>query len=112
MYWAYCNFKVCLIYIYLICLRIFISSLSFFNFLLLYMLIRHLFVDVCECGFCNLWFLFMVVFVCLEVVDFSMMFTCWDFVEPIRYGVCDVYVGCGVGLMWMVQDSFASWYAI
>ena len=35
------------------------------------------------------------VYVCLEVVDFTMMFACWDFVDPIRYGVCDVYVGCG-----------------
>lgn len=33
------------------------------------------------------------VYVCLEVVDFSMMFFYWDFVEPIRYGVRDVYAG-------------------
>ena len=35
------------------------------------------------------------VYVCLEVVDFSVMFACWDSVEPTRYGLCDVYVGCG-----------------
>ena len=72
-------------------MRLSISSLIFFD-----LLIRHLFVDVCEFGLCNLRFLFMMVFVCLEVVVFSMMFACWDFVEPIRYGVCDVYVGCGL----------------
>lgn len=26
-------------------------------------------------------------YVCLEVADFSVMFACWDFVEPIRYVV-------------------------
>ena len=44
------------------------------------------------------------VYVCLEVVDFSVMFTCLDFVKPIRYGV-------GVGLL-RVVPSFASWYVI
>lgn len=39
------------------------------------------------------------VYVCLEVADIFVMFTCWDFIEPIRYGVCDVYVKCGVGLL-------------
>ena len=34
------------------------------------------------------------VYVCLKVVDFSMMFACWDSVVPIRYGVCNLYVGC------------------
>jgi hypothetical protein len=39
----------------------------------------------------------MVVFtyVCLEVVDFSTMFACGGSVKLIRYGVCNVYVGCG-----------------
>jgi hypothetical protein len=51
------------------------------------------------------------VYVCLEVVDFSMMFACWDSIEPIRYGVCDVYVGCGD---WFATcESFvASWCEI
>ena len=35
------------------------------------------------------------VYVCLEIADFSMMFVCWDSVEPIKYGVGDMYVGCG-----------------
>ncbi len=35
------------------------------------------------------------VYVCLEVTKFFAMFACWDFVEPIRHGVCDVHVGCG-----------------
>ena len=52
----------------------------------------------------------MFVYVCLEVVDFFIMFVCWDSVEPIWYYVCDVYAGCGG---WLVAgDSFASWSAI
>jgi hypothetical protein len=39
------------------------------------------------------------------------MFTCWDFIEPIRYGVCDVHVECGVGLL-RVIPLFISWFAI
>ena len=51
------------------------------------------------------------VYVCLEVVGFFVMFPCWDFVEPIRYGVCDVYVGWGsVCCQWFLH--FASCYAI
>ena len=75
------------------------------------LLVRHPFVDVCKFGFCNSQFLFTVVFlyVCLEVVDFFMVFACWDSVEPIRYGVCNVYVG--VGLLWVVP-LLASWYTI
>ena len=49
------------------------------------------------------------VYVCLEVADFFVMFTCCDFIEPIRYGVCDVYVG--VGLL-RVVPLFVSWFAI
>ena len=33
---------------------------------------------------------------------FSMMFTCWESTEPIRYGVCNVYLEC-VG--WFVVDG-------
>ena len=53
-------------------------------------------------------------YVCLEVVDFSMAFACWDFVEPIRYGVCNVYVGvwglvcCGWFLCLLVGMRFCS----
>ena len=51
------------------------------------------------------------VYVCLEVVDFSVMFTCWDSVEPIRYGVCNVYeawglVCCGWSLCLLVGLQF------
>ena len=35
------------------------------------------------------------VYVCVEFADFSVMFTSWDPAEPIRYGVCNVYVGVG-----------------
>ena len=51
------------------------------------------------------------VYVCLEVADFSVMFAYWNSIEPIRYGVCNVYVGCGD---WFVAgESFvASWYEI
>ena len=47
----------------------------------------------------------------LEVVDFSVMFACWDSIDPIRFGVCDVYVGCG-GWFVAVVPWFASWSAI
>ena len=42
------------------------------------------------------------VYVCLEVVEFSVMFACWDSIEPKMYGVCDVYVGCGA---WFVAGG-------
>ena len=51
------------------------------------------------------------IYVCLEDADVFVMFACWDFVEPIRYGVCDVGVGVGVGLL-QVVPSFASWSTI
>ena len=34
------------------------------------------------------------IYVCLEVIDFSLVFAYWDFVEPIRYRVCFMDVGC------------------
>ena len=41
-----------------------------------------------------------------------MMFACWDPIEPITYGVYNVYAGWwGVGFL-LVVPSFASWYAI
>ena len=93
MYWAYQNFKICVI----CASNIPKTFQKCFKYFLNELLVRHPFVDVCEFGFCNTQFLFMVAFVdvCLEVADFSMMFACWDFIEPIRYGVCDVYVGFG-----------------
>ena len=30
----------------------------------------------------------------LGVVDIFMMFTSWDSLEPIRYGMRNLYVGC------------------
>ena len=33
-----------------------------------------------------------------------MKFACWDSLEPISYGMCDVYMGCGV--WFVVGDSF------
>ena len=24
-----------------------------------------------------------------------MMFACWDSIEPVRYVVCDTFIGCG-----------------
>ena len=46
------------------------------------------------------------VYVCLEIANISMMFTCCDSVEPIRYTVCDVYVGCRVWGWFVVGGSF------
>ena len=69
------------------------------------LLIRHPFVDVCKFGFCNCHFFVVVfVYVYMEVADFSVMFICWDSVEPVSYGVCDVYVRCEgwFGLVWVV----------
>ena len=51
------------------------------------------------------------VYVCLDVADFSVMYTSWDSVEPIRYGVCNVFGGVGAGLL-QVVPSFASWFEI
>ena len=51
------------------------------------------------------------VYVCLEVANFFMMFTCRDYVQPVRYGVCNVYVGCE-GWFVQVVPSFASWSLI
>ena len=47
------------------------------------------------------------VYVCLEIANISMMSTCWDSVEPVRYIVCDVYVGCGV---WGVGLVCSGWF--
>ena len=75
-----------------ICLRLSRSDLRFF----IDLFVGHPFVNVCEFGFCNLYFLsYKYVYVCLEVAYFSVMFACWNSIEPIRYGVCNVYVGCG-----------------
>ena len=41
-------------------------------------------------------------YVCLEVVNFVVIFACWGFVEPTRYGDFSVYVGCGG---WFVAGS-------
>ena len=54
--------------------------------------IGHPFVDVCKFELCV--FLFVVVFVYLELADFTTMIACRDFIEPLRYDVCDVYEGC------------------
>lgn len=47
------------------------------------------------------WILQFLVIVCggiclcmLGVVDIFMMFTSWDSLEPIRYGMRNLYVGC------------------
>ena len=45
--------------------------------------------------------------VCLEVADFSLVFSCHDTVQPIRYGVCYMYVGCRDGFN--VGDSFVGY---
>lgn len=44
------------------------------------------------------------IYVCFEVVDFTLVFTSWDSVEPIRYDVCYVDVGCWDGFI--VGGSF------
>ena len=43
------------------------------------------------------------IYVCLEVADCSMMFTCWD---SVMCAMC--MQGMGVGLLWVVP-LFASW---
>ena len=51
------------------------------------------------------------VYKCLEVADFFVMFSCWDFIQPMRYGVCNMHVGCGG--WFVVGGSFdASSYVI
>ena len=44
------------------------------------------------------------IYVCFEVVDFSLVFTCWDSIEPIRYSVC--YVDVGFRDKFIVGGSF------
>ena len=51
------------------------------------------------------------VYVCLEVANFSTMFTCGDSIEPIRYGCVMCMWGMGVGLL-QVVPSFAIWSVI
>ena len=42
-------------------------------------------------------------------VDFSTMVACGDYAKPIRYGVCNVYVGRGG---WFVACGSLVWYLV
>lgn len=67
-------------------------------------LFRHSFFDIGKSRFCNLlcFFTMAFIYVCLEVADLSLMFTCWDAIELVWYGLCYVYVGVGTGLSQVV----------
>ena len=67
----------------------------------LFLISKHLFVDIRELSFCNLRLLLVVVFinVYVKVTYFLLGVRMSTSIEPIGYGVCYMYVGCEEGFI-------------